>query len=114
MTHNPSGMIETTWQDQRQWSHAAGALKRNLGVWRSIALTLAITGAILATLSTQVGLKTELGRNLSIGATVALALVPVIRTALLGRKRIEDWTRARSASEGFKKHVYLYLTRTTP
>jgi hypothetical protein len=43
-----------------------------------------------------------------------LAAVPIIRTARLGRDRVEAWTRARSVAEGLKEEVYLYLTGTPP
>jgi SMODS and SLOG-associating 2TM effector domain 1/Protein of unknown function (DUF4231) len=102
------------WRDHRQWSHAAGRLKKRIILWRSVALALAILGAVLATLATQVGLTSGLGRTLSLTAAVALAVVPVIRGARLGKNRIEAWTRARSATEALKAETYLYLTRTPP
>jgi hypothetical protein len=102
------------WRDQRRWSHAASRLKKRIVRWRTTALALAIAGAVLATLATQIGLDSDVGRGLSVAAAVVLALVPVIRAARLGRDRIEAWTRARSVSEGLKEEVYLYLTGTPP
>lgn len=114
MTATGSQTLADVWRDQRQWSHAAVRLKTRIIVWRSVALALAILGAVLATLATQVGLTSGLGRALSLSAAVALAVVPVIRGARLGKDRIEGWTRARSASEALKAETYLYLTRTPP
>jgi hypothetical protein len=113
---NPAGSpaLADVWRDHRQWSHAAGRLKKRIIVWRSVALGFAILGAVLATLATQVGLTSGLGRSLSITAAVALTVVPIIRGARLGKDRIEGWTRARSASEALKAEAYLYLTRTPP
>jgi hypothetical protein len=113
-TGTPTAAVADAWGDQRQWSNAAIRLKKDLIMWRSAALALAIVGAVLATLATQVGLKTGLGQALSVAAAVVLAVVPAIRTARLGRNRIETWTRARSVSEGLKEEIYLYLTRTPP
>jgi hypothetical protein len=79
-----------------------------------MALVFAILGAVLATLATQVGLISGAGRALSLPAALALAIVPVIRGARLGKDRIENWTRARSASEALKAETYLYLTGTLP
>jgi hypothetical protein len=61
-----------------------------------------------------VSLTSSLGRVLSGIAALALAVVPVIRGSKLGKDRIEDWNRARSASEAVKAEIYLYLTRTPP
>jgi hypothetical protein len=107
-------VLEDVWRDHRQWSNAAGRLKQRIILWRSLALGLAILGAVLATLATQVGLTSGPGRALSLSAAVALAIVPVIRAARLGKDRIEGWTRARSASEALKADTYLYLTQTPP
>lgn len=113
-TRTPTATLLVAWSDQRRWSHAASRLKRRIVRWRTTVLALAIAGAVLATLATQVGVDSGVGRGLSVAAAVALALVPVIRTARLGRDRIEAWTRARSVSEGLKREVYSYLTRTPP
>ena len=114
MTADQSQALADVWRDHRQWSHAAGRLKRRIILWRSIALGFAILGAVLATLATQVGPTSALGRALSLTAAVALAVVPAIRGARLGKDRIEAWTRARSVSEALKAETYLYLTQTPP
>lgn len=113
-TTTPSDAVKDAWRDQRRWSNAANALKRGIVFWRSTALGLAIASAVLATLATQVGLKTGLGQALSVAAAVVLAGLPVIRTTRLGKERIAAWTRARSVSEGLKEEIYLYLTGSPP
>jgi hypothetical protein len=114
MTLPVAGAVADVWRSQRQWSNAASRLKKSIIIWRSTALTLTVAGAVLATLATRVGLKTEPGRDLSIVAAVTLVVVPIIRQARLGKNNIETWTRARSAAEGLKAETYLYLTRTSP
>ncbi|MGY1703722.1 DUF4231 domain-containing protein [Geodermatophilus sp. SYSU D00697] len=113
-TRTPTDALVDAWREQRRWSSTAGRLKKRLARWRTAALALAIAGAVLATLATQVGLGSGVGRGLSVAAAVVLAVVPVIRTAQLGRDRVEAWTRARSVAEGLKEEVYLYLTGTPP
>jgi hypothetical protein len=114
MTGNTSQVVADVWRDHRQWSNAASRLKRRIVVWRSLALGFAILGAVLATLATQLGKDSGLGRALGLTAALALAVVPVIRGARLGKDRIEGWTRARSVSEALKAETYLYLTGTRP
>jgi SMODS and SLOG-associating 2TM effector domain 1/Protein of unknown function (DUF4231) len=114
MTGNTSQVVADVWRDHRQWSNAAGRLKRRIIVWRSLALGFAILGAVLATSATQLGEDSGLGRALGLTAALALAVVPVIRGARLGKDRIEGWTRARSVSEALKAETYLYLTGTRP
>jgi len=80
----------------------ANRLKRSIEFWRGAALGLAILGAVLATVASQSGQGTSWARWTSGLAAVALALVPVIRGAKLGRSAVEAWTRARSASEALK------------
>ena len=109
-----SNAIGDVWRDQRQWSRAASRLKRGIIFWRSTALAFSILGAVLATVATQVGLKSGLGQGLSLASALALAVVPIIREVKLSKDGIETWTRARSASEGLKAEVYLYITRTPP
>jgi hypothetical protein len=106
--------VSEVWRDHRRWSNQANRLKRSIVLWRSTALALSIVGAVLATLATQVGTDTIGGRWASGLAAVALALVPIIRATWLGRSAIENWTRARSASEALKALVYLRLTWRPP
>ena len=109
-----STTVSKVWHDQQQWSQTANRLKGSIGFWRSIALAFAILGAILATAATQAGLKSGLGQGLSIASAAMLAVAPGIQKTKLSQHAIESWTRARSASEGLKAEIYLYLTATPP
>jgi SMODS and SLOG-associating 2TM effector domain 1/Protein of unknown function (DUF4231) len=113
MTQTGTAVAEA-WREQRRWSHAAAKLKSRITFWRSALLASAALGAVLATLATQVGLKTGAGRALSLVAAIAIALVPAIRGLRLRKDDVQSWTRVRSVSEGLKAEVYLYLTRTPP
>jgi hypothetical protein len=106
--------VAEVWREHRRWSNTANRLKRSIEFWRGAALGLAILGAVLATVASQSGQGTSWARWTSGLAAVALALVPVIRGAKLGRSAVEAWTRARSASEALKSAAYLYCTRAPP
>ena len=45
---------DSAWRQHSIWSQTANRLKRDLTRWRATALVLTITGAVLATLGTQV------------------------------------------------------------
>ena len=106
--------VAEVWRDHRRWSNTTNRLKKSIAFWRSLALVLAIMGAVLATLASQAGAGMSWTRYVSGLAAGALALVPVIHGAKLGRRAVEAWTRARAASEALKTAVYLYSTRTPP
>ena len=106
--------LRSVWRHQRQWSQMASSLKQSIITWRTVALILAIVGAVFATLATQVDVTAPRGRTFSIVAAVALAIAPTVRAARLGEGAVRAWTRARSVSEALKAEAYLYLTRSTP
>ena len=102
------------WSQQSIWSQTANKLRSSLSRWRAVALALTITAAVLATLGTQVAtVSSPTGKGLLLAAAIAAGLVPLIRP-LYGRKAVEEWTRARSASETLKEQVYTYLAGVSP
>ena len=106
--------MDWVWSQQSIWSQTANKLKRHLTHWRAAALVLTITGAVLATLGTQVAtVSGPVEKGLLWAAAVAVGLVPLIRPRF-GPKAVEEWTRARSASETLKEQVYTYLARVSP
>jgi SMODS and SLOG-associating 2TM effector domain 1/Protein of unknown function (DUF4231) len=109
-----AGTADWVWRQQSIWSQTANQLKRELTRWQAAVLALTITGAVLATLGTQVATITSLaGKGLLWAAAVAVGLVPVIQPRF-GRPAVEAWTRARSASETLKEQVYTYLAAVSP
>jgi hypothetical protein len=109
-----AGIADWVWRQQSSWSQTANKLKRDLTRWRAAALALTITGAVLATLGTQVAtISSPAGKGLVWASAVAVGLVPVIRPRF-GRQAVEAWTRARSASETLKEQVYTYLAEVSP
>lgn len=112
----PQGVVEPSddvlWvlRQQRLWSKSASLRKASIQRWRTIALALVVTGAVLATISAQIaGVSSGAGRLLGGAAAVAVGLVPVIRGRKLDRASVRAWTRARSVSEGLKSELYRYL-----
>ena len=73
---------------------------------------LAISGAFLATLSTQV--PDMLQKPLAWLGAVCLAAIPVISQRKLPPKQTRAWIRARSASEGLKAECYKYFAQAEP
>src|SRR2546425_11806494 len=87
-------------QQQRLWSTAANAAKRNIVIWRAITLLLLVGGAVLATLATQVAhISSGLGQVLGVCGGIAVGAVPVVRAARLSKERTRDWIRLRPVSE---------------
>jgi hypothetical protein len=107
-----SNAFESTWQAQARWSATANELKRHLNWARTLVLLLTIAGAALVTLGGSVaGFDQTSGKVLGAAGAVALALAPLIGKNSAGRSNVEDWVRARSASEGLKTQLYFYLTK---
>ena len=114
MTVDAASVVESVWQQQNIWSQTANRLKRDLTRSRAAALALTISGAVLATLGSQVAtVSTPAGKALLWAAAVTIGLVPVIRPRF-GRQAVEVWARARSASESLKEQVYTYLAAVSP
>jgi hypothetical protein len=114
MTSATVSTAESVWQQQSVWSQTADRLKRNLTRARTAALILTITGAVLATVGTQVaGVSSAASKGLLWAAAVAVGLVPLLRPRF-SRRPVEAWARARSASESLKEQVYTYLARVSP
>jgi hypothetical protein len=103
---------EALWvaRQQWRWSKAASARKASLSFWRTIALTLFVASAVLATAASQVAtVSSGLGRALASAAAVAAGLVAVARSTKLDSASTRDWTRSRSVAEGLKSELYCYL-----
>ncbi|WP_441290223.1 DUF4231 domain-containing protein [Sorangium sp. KYC3313] len=117
MSDTPRAALKDAFTEQRTWSATASYLKRGITLWRSIALGLLASGALLQTAASQLdppGLLPWLAQPLRWIGAAALACVPLIHTVKLGAERLRDWTRARAVAEGLKHEIYLYRTGTEP
>jgi hypothetical protein len=111
MTAVPVGsVLRDAWDRQSVWSQVASNLKAGVTRGRSMVLALTISGALLSTAAAVVGLKHPAGKTLGACGGLAVGLAGVVRSRI-APDAMQEWTRARSASEGIKAEVYAYLTR---
>jgi hypothetical protein len=102
------------WDRQSIWSQAAGKLKNSLFRARKGALWLTVAAAILATSGVQIAEVSPLwGRILAAASALSVALVTAVQRAT-SRKRVQDWTRARSVSEGLKAETFRFMAGVVP
>ena len=113
---NPSATLTTTWREQAKWSGTATSLKKQIEHIRSWALALLVAAVTLETLSLQLGIywgaHSVGSRALAVIGAILMAITGVLHNRSQLKDRMTMWTRARSASEALKEHVYRYLTHT--
>jgi hypothetical protein len=105
----PDSVLDDAWRSQKTWSLVADSLKTGVTRSRSAVLILTIAGALFTTGAAVAGLKGTAGKTLAACGAVAVGLAGIARTRT-STQAVEDWTRARSASEAIKTEVYTYLT----
>ena len=108
-----NAVVQSVWEGQNKWSAAAGELKSGLVRWRSVTLTLGMSGAFLETLAAQMPAGTVRQVAAWSGA-VCLLLVPILTQRLLALRTRRAWVRARSASEALKTEIFRFLARAAP
>jgi len=113
MTSDPA--LELVAKDQKRWSATANNLKHVVDRSRLAVLTLAIAGAALETLGAQIHLSLP-DEAVFVGylGAASLAVVGAIKQWKLSRDRTQAWIVSRSASEAFKREMYLYRTSSGP
>lgn len=105
--------LDYAWQEQSVWSQAADKLSADLRLRRRTALGLAVAGAVLSTSAASVGLDTGLGKALAFLSAACVGCAAIAQTSA-GPKAVQEWTRARAASEAIKSDVYLTLAGFGP
>lgn len=113
-----SQIVRSAWRDQAVWSETANRLKAGLTRWRFWAAVAGVTGALLETLA---GTLTGLGDRwwwlraaIALGGAVILAVVPYVLRTKVSKDRVQEWVRARSASEALKEEIYRFLVGAPP
>jgi SMODS and SLOG-associating 2TM effector domain 1/Protein of unknown function (DUF4231) len=111
-------IVASAWRDQAVWSETANRLKAELTRWRYIAAVAGVTGAFLETLAGTLASLGEpwrwLGASIALVGAVILAVVPVVLRTKASKERVQEWVRARSASEALKEEIYRYLVGAPP
>jgi hypothetical protein len=108
--------LQTVARDQRRWSLTANSLKSQINWARGCVLILAVAGAILETLASQLHPTESYSPGKIIGyvGAVGLASIAVIRVQYLPQSRMQAWLVGRSISEALKRELYRYRTSTGP
>ena len=113
--------LEFIWGQYRIWSATSRAYRSQLSFWRKLVLYFGIAGAVVGTLSSQVGLvvsspdaKKWLAALLSFVGALLLALATYFTTKILTPANEGGWLRARAAAESFKREAYLLLAQAPP
>jgi len=103
--------LKSAWRRQKEWSETANQLKASISFWRKAVLFLAVAASVFGTWSGYFQVDSDGHLLTSALAAVAAGVAPVIVQLRLGKSNIEQWIRARSASEAYKAEIFQYRTR---
>ena len=108
---------------QAQWSQTADSLKKSLGRARWWVFFLSVSGALAASIASQIGPS---GAPVAVGnfanprgwaaiaGVLCLAFSTFLVSRLLGAASVSNWARARAISEGLKREAFRFATRSAP
>jgi hypothetical protein len=102
--------LQDVWDRQNVSSQTADRWKKKIQNWRNVGLGFSLAGAILATAAVVAGLEVTTGKVLAAVGAFAVAVAGLTRP-FAAHGSVQNWTRARSVSEGIKTEVFLYLTK---
>lgn len=112
--------LANAWEKYRVYALTSRKRKSELYTWRFRVLILALTGAIVATLSQQthsMRLVHEWGwvpTLLGVLSAVTLGLAVFFGREIVNPDQERRWIRARSMAEALKSQVYLFLASAPP
>lgn len=112
--------VKYVWGQYRTWDLTSVALKSKMWRWRYIVLVLSIVGAILGTLSQQLGgwqitaILTWIPGTLGVLSGLALGAASYFTKEVLNSGPESDAVRTRAAAEAFKREAYLLATGAPP
>ncbi len=112
--------LKYIWGQFRTWDLTSLALKNKISRWREIVLGLSIGGAILGTLSQQIGswkiagIPTWLAATLGVLGGAALGAASYLTKEVLSTGPETNAVRTRAAAEAFKREAYLLATGAPP
>jgi hypothetical protein len=115
---NDQPIVKSAWHDQALWSEVGNQLKSQLTKWR---LRATVAGVLGATLETLAAFLPDMGPKLSwipsvlaLSGAAVLAVVPYVIKTKVSKERVNEWVRARSASEAIKETIFRYLVGVVP
>jgi hypothetical protein len=98
---------------QSLWSNTADALKASVNFARWCTFLLSISGALLATVASQLD-QPQPRLYTAIAGAVVLAVMSFLSARLLTGSNVTSWVRARAASEALKRAAYKYAVSAAP
>jgi hypothetical protein len=115
-------VLDTVADRQAQWSQTADALKSTIDHARWWVFALSITGAVLATVASQMGVAAgcvpaAIGgprAGVAIAAAVSLAFATFFTQRLLGVEHVTAWVRARAIAERLKREAFKFAAGAAP
>jgi hypothetical protein len=106
-------VLTETADRQCLWSKTANALKSGVDFARWSTFLLSISGALLATIASQLDLPRP-RLYMAIAGAVVLAVTSFLSARLLSGSHVANWVRARAASEALKRAAYKYAASAAP
>jgi len=113
--------LAETWRKYRGWAARARTIRSELDRWRLLVLRLTVTGAVLATLASQLpvwfGNIDRVGiisRVLSALSAAAMAFAAYSGRSILDPAAERQWLRARALGESCKSECYRFAAGVRP
>lgn len=99
------------WEESLKWEQLAARKEQEVNTARISALYLAVVGAALQTLGSQIASK---GWICSVSGGTCLGLVPVITSKFLNKNNIADKSNSRLIADLLRSEVYKSLAKVEP
>jgi len=110
---HPLAMVTATWREYKRWARTSRMQKASQDQARNLTLVLGVVGAILGTLSSQLGAN-KLATSLSLASAVVIVMAAYLGRELLTPERETIWARCRMLAEALQREVWLALMRVPP
>jgi len=99
------------WEESLKWEHLAARKEQEVNTARISALYLAVVGAGLQTLGSQIA---SIGWICSVSGGTCLGLVPIITSKFLNKNNVADKSNSRLIADLLRSEVYKSLAKVEP
>lgn len=99
------------WEESLKWEHLAARKEQEVNTARISALYLAVVGAGLQTLGSQIA---SIGWICSVSGGTCLGLVPIITSKFLNKNNVADKLNSRLIADLLRSEVYKSLAKVEP